>query len=198
MSADFVVETPVEQQVSLLDETVSVERRPVTDTRPVTDADFTDKVVEMQETAEEAVISKTARVREEVVVRKEAAERTETVRDTVRREDVEITKEPGRALSEHRRRTPLLGRQKSNRSKAATGGLRASEAPFGGELCMSERTYPDAMPIGATSIETTTVLSGGVHIHRRISCAAIFGGVILVVVVQLLLSTLGAGIGLGR
>jgi stress response protein YsnF len=30
-----------------------------------------------------------------VVVRKDATERTETVRDTVRREDVEITKEPG-------------------------------------------------------------------------------------------------------
>ena len=35
------------------------------------------------------------------------------------------------------------------------------------------------------------------HTHRRISWAAIFGGVVLVVVVQLLLSTLGAGIGLG-
>ena len=33
--------------------------------------------------------------------------------------------------------------------------------------------------------------------HRRISWAAIFGGVILVVTVQLLLSLLGAGIGLG-
>jgi uncharacterized protein (TIGR02271 family) len=91
----FVVETPIEEQVSLRDETVSVERRPVTDARPVTNADFTDKVIEMTETDEEAVVSKTARVREEVVVRKDATERTETVRDTVRREDVEITKEPG-------------------------------------------------------------------------------------------------------
>jgi uncharacterized protein (TIGR02271 family) len=91
----FVVETPIEEQVSLRDETVSVERRPVTDARPVTGADFTDKVIEMTETDEEAVVSKTARVKEEVVVRKDATERTETVRDTVRREDVEITKEPG-------------------------------------------------------------------------------------------------------
>jgi uncharacterized protein (TIGR02271 family) len=79
----------------LRDETVSVERRPVADARPVTNADFTDKVVEVAETAEEAVVSKTARVKEEVVIHKEAAERTETIRDTVRREDVEITKEPG-------------------------------------------------------------------------------------------------------
>jgi len=91
----FVVETPVEEQVSLRDESVSVERRPVTDDRPIANADFTDKVVEMTETSEEAVVSKTARVKEEVVVRKDATERTETVRDTVRREDVEITKEPG-------------------------------------------------------------------------------------------------------
>lgn len=44
---------------------------------------------------------------------------------------------------------------------------------------------------------TTTMMDGGSHTHRRISWAAIFGGVILVVAVQLLLSMLGAGIGLG-
>ena len=91
----FVVETPIEEQVSLRDETVTIERRPVTDLRPATNADFTDKVMEMTETDEEAVVSKTARVREEVVIHKDATERTETVRDAVRREDVEITKEPG-------------------------------------------------------------------------------------------------------
>jgi hypothetical protein len=62
---------------------------------------------------------------------------------------------------------------------------------------MSDRPYPGSVPMGATSVETTTMLSGGPHTHRRISWAAIFGGVILVIVVQLLLSTLGAGIGLG-
>jgi uncharacterized protein (TIGR02271 family) len=91
----YVVETPVHEQVSLRDETVSVERRPVADGRPVTGADFTDKVVELKETKEEAVVSKTARVREEVVIRKDATERTETVSDTVRRQEVEITNEPG-------------------------------------------------------------------------------------------------------
>jgi hypothetical protein len=63
---------------------------------------------------------------------------------------------------------------------------------------MSDRPYPSAAsPMGTTPFETTTVLSGGAHIHRRISWAAIFGGVILVVVLQLLLSTLGAGVGFG-
>jgi uncharacterized protein (TIGR02271 family) len=86
----YVLETPVEEQVTLRTETVSVDRRPVQDSRPVTDAAFTEKVVEMRETSEEAVVAKTARVREEVVLRKDATERVETVKDTVRREDIEV------------------------------------------------------------------------------------------------------------
>ena len=90
----YVVETPVEETLNLRDEHVSVERRPVTDGRAVGSDSFGDKVIEMTETAEEAVVAKQARVREEVVIHKEATDRTETVRDTVRREDVEITKDP--------------------------------------------------------------------------------------------------------
>jgi hypothetical protein len=63
---------------------------------------------------------------------------------------------------------------------------------------MSGKTYADPSYRGATAVETTTTrVEGGAHVHRRISWAAIFGGVILVVTVQLLLSLLGAGIGLG-
>ncbi len=90
----YVVETPVEEQVTLHDEKVMVERRPVTDGRPVGTADFTEKVVEATATAEEAVVSKTARVVEEVGLRKEAVDRVETVRDTVRKEEVEIEQIP--------------------------------------------------------------------------------------------------------
>jgi uncharacterized protein (TIGR02271 family) len=89
----YVVETPVEEQVNLRSEAVSVERRPVTGERPVTDASFTDKVVEVTETDEEPVISKQAHIKEEVVIHKDATERTETVRDTVRREEAEVTKD---------------------------------------------------------------------------------------------------------
>ncbi len=49
----------------------------------------------MTESAEEAVVSKTARVYEEVGLRKEATERVETVRDTVRKEEVEVEQVPG-------------------------------------------------------------------------------------------------------
>ena len=90
----FVVETPVEEQVTLHDEKVILERRPVTDGRPATDS-FSERTVEMMESTEEAVISKTARVYEEVGLRKEATDRVETVRDTVRKEEVEVEQVPG-------------------------------------------------------------------------------------------------------
>lgn len=95
----FVVETPVEEQVTLHEEKVSIERRPVADGRPVTNADFTDKAIEATATAEEAVVAKTARVVEEISLRKEATERVETVRDTVRKEEVEIEQIPAETMT---------------------------------------------------------------------------------------------------
>ncbi len=63
---------------------------------------------------------------------------------------------------------------------------------------MATTTYDEPPRQRQPMLETTeTVLGSGSHIHRRISWAAIFGGVIMVVVIQLLLSMLGAGIGLG-
>jgi stress response protein YsnF len=85
-----VEERPVEEEVRLREERVNVERRPVD--RPVGDAEeaFREGSFEVTERAEEAVVSKEARVVEEVVVNKEVEERTETVRDTVRRTDVDV------------------------------------------------------------------------------------------------------------
>ena len=90
------METPVEQQVALQDEKVVVDRRPVTGGQPV--ANFTDKTIEMTETHEEPVISKTARVTEEVSLHKKVTDRVETVRDTVRRDEVEVEQAPGTAV----------------------------------------------------------------------------------------------------
>lgn len=50
---------------------------------------------------------------------------------------------------------------------------------------------------GYTTVDTTTVAGDGAHTHRRISWSAIFGGVVVVASIQLLLSLLGGGIGLG-
>ncbi len=57
---------------------------------------------------------------------------------------------------------------------------------------MASDIYATPVGTGAVAIEP-----GGSHTHHRISWGAIFGGVVLVVAVQLLLSLLGAGIGLG-
>ena len=90
----YVVETPVQEQVSLHSETVHIERRPVTDGRVVTDADFRERSVEMTERHEEAVVGKEARVVEEISLRKEASDRVETVRDTVRSTKVDVEEVP--------------------------------------------------------------------------------------------------------
>ncbi len=94
----YVVETPVSENVTLQSEQVTLDRRPVTDGRPVTDDSFGEKTIEMTETAEEAVVSKTVRVVEEVALRKQGAERVETVRDTVRKEEIEVEQLPGEAV----------------------------------------------------------------------------------------------------
>jgi len=87
---EYITERPVEEDLTLREEHIVVERHPVN--RPATDADFatTNRTIEMTEHVEEAVIQKEARVVEEVVVDKEAETYTETVHDTVRRKDVEI------------------------------------------------------------------------------------------------------------
>jgi stress response protein YsnF len=51
--------------------------------------------VEIRETAEEAVVAKSARVVEEVVVGKESSQRTEAVNDTVRGTEVEVERDTG-------------------------------------------------------------------------------------------------------
>lgn len=85
----YVVETPVEQQVSLVRERVVVERRRPMANRVAGDA-LTELTVEVVETDEVPVIAKSVQLREEIVVRTERTEHTETVRDTVRQDEVEI------------------------------------------------------------------------------------------------------------
>jgi uncharacterized protein (TIGR02271 family) len=86
-----VIEQPVEETVRLQEERVRVERQPVN--RAVSGSELQagrEEVIEVQEFAEEPVVSKEARVVEEVRISKDATERTETVRDTVRRTEVNV------------------------------------------------------------------------------------------------------------
>ncbi len=85
----YMVETAVSEDVTLRDETVTVDRRTVD--RPVAalgaDA-FKERKTEMEETDEEAVVGKTARLIEEIGIRKDVVAHTET--ETVRSTKVDI------------------------------------------------------------------------------------------------------------
>jgi uncharacterized protein (TIGR02271 family) len=85
-----VIEQPAQATVELREEHVSVERRPVDRPAQLADQAFKEQTIEVRETAEEAVVTKRARVVEEVVVRKEQTTRVETIQDSVRKTDVRV------------------------------------------------------------------------------------------------------------
>jgi len=87
----YIVERPVEEQVSLHSETVKVERRPVDRAASAADVNaFQERTIEARASAEEAVISKEARVVEEIGLTRTGSDRVETVHDTVRKTEVEV------------------------------------------------------------------------------------------------------------
>jgi len=99
----YIVEEPVREQVQLREEHVDVERRPVdAPTRPVPKGSpedlFQERTVEVAERAEEPVVAKEARVKEEVRVRKTSADRVENIDDTVRRTEVDVDDRRDRRL----------------------------------------------------------------------------------------------------
>jgi len=90
-----IEETPVQQDINLKEEKATITRRPVD--RPAEPEDLSaqgERSVEVEETTERPVISKSARVVEEIEVGKETSERTERVEDTVRHTEVNVEKEP--------------------------------------------------------------------------------------------------------
>jgi stress response protein YsnF len=90
----FVTETPVEAQVTLHEEHARVLRRAITDPNYVRNLDWTDKTIEITETAEEAVVTKSVHVAEEVVIQREGSDHVKTLRDKVRRQQVEVERVP--------------------------------------------------------------------------------------------------------
>jgi uncharacterized protein (TIGR02271 family) len=86
-----IIERPVEEHIRLREEHVNIQRREVN--RPATEADFAafqEGEISITEQAERAVVAKEARVVGEVSIGKEVTEHDETVRETVRRTDVEV------------------------------------------------------------------------------------------------------------
>jgi stress response protein YsnF len=91
----FVIETPVEAQVTLHEEHARVIRRAIADPNYIRDLDWTDKTIEITETAEEPIVTKSAHVAEEVVIQREGSDQVKTVRDKVRRQQVEVERLSG-------------------------------------------------------------------------------------------------------
>lgn len=86
-----MTEKPVEEKVTLREENVTVERHKVDRAVDTNMGDaFKEGSFEVTTQAEVPVVSKEARVVEEVVIDKQMIERTETVRDSVKRTDVEV------------------------------------------------------------------------------------------------------------
>jgi stress response protein YsnF len=87
-----VSERPVEETVTLREERVEARRtRADRELGPEeAEAAFEERTVEMLGTSEEAVVRKEARVVGEVSLGRQTTEREETVRDTVRRTEVEV------------------------------------------------------------------------------------------------------------
>lgn len=133
--ASRTTEQPIEKEIELRQEKVDVERRKVD--RPLQTGDqdlaFQDREIEVTATSEEPVVRKTARVVEEVAVTKDTDTRTETIRDTVRRTDVDVERIPFE---------PSRYRDDYERSHASSGGSFDEYEPayrFGHELRADER-----------------------------------------------------------
>jgi uncharacterized protein (TIGR02271 family) len=86
----FVTEREVSADVTLHEEHADVLRRAINDPKYIGDIDWADATIEIRETAEQALVSKTARVVEEVGLRKIGSDHVETVHDKIRRQQVEI------------------------------------------------------------------------------------------------------------
>jgi uncharacterized protein (TIGR02271 family) len=86
----FTTEREVAADVSLHEEHAEVMRRAVTDPEFVGNIEWADGEIEVVETAEHALVNKTARVVEEVSLRKIGSDHVETVHERLRRQQVEI------------------------------------------------------------------------------------------------------------
>jgi stress response protein YsnF len=85
-----VIERPVQEQVQLQDETVVIERRPVSGNSAAARDGLQEREFEVIERREEPIVEKRARAVEEVVVKKDVKRRAETVSDKVRERQVEV------------------------------------------------------------------------------------------------------------
>lgn len=120
-----VVSQPVEQQIVLRDEKVVVERRKPNGGESEPDV-LTETVIEMSDSRQEPKVWKSLHVAEEVILRKQVTERTEKVRETVRRDVVDVEHARG-PMREVRGNVALLPpRQEADGDQQASPKLQSS------------------------------------------------------------------------
>jgi hypothetical protein len=85
-----VTEKEVAADVTLHEEHAEVLRKAIANPKYVGQIDWADGTIEIVETAEHAIVNKTARIVEEVGLRKVGSDHVETIRDKLRRQQVEI------------------------------------------------------------------------------------------------------------
>jgi uncharacterized protein (TIGR02271 family) len=86
----FTVEREVTQDVTLHEEHAEVLRRALNEAEAISAIDWTDSEIEVIETAEHALISKTVRVVEEIGLNKVGSDHIETVHERLRRQQAEV------------------------------------------------------------------------------------------------------------
>ena len=91
---NVVTEREVAKNVSLKDETLRVQRRPVNRAIEIDPNIFKARSFEMVEMDEIALVKKTARVVEEVSLGKDIVDKVETIKETLRRQDVQVEEIP--------------------------------------------------------------------------------------------------------
>jgi uncharacterized protein (TIGR02271 family) len=136
-----VEEQPVNEQVTLRDERVTVERRPVdqpVDASSVSGA-FQEGTFEVRERDEEAIVDKQARVVEEVVINKDVEQHTENIQDTVRRTDVDVEQIGGET-----RRSGYADTTRASEVGGVSGTSYSDTSMSGGDEGMIERNAADA------------------------------------------------------
>jgi uncharacterized protein (TIGR02271 family) len=91
---NVVTEREVAKNVTLKDETIRVQRRPVSRAVEIDPNIFKPRSFEMVEMDEIAQVKKTARVVEEVALGKDVIDKVETIKETLKRQDVQVEEIP--------------------------------------------------------------------------------------------------------
>ncbi|MEW6760004.1 MAG: YsnF/AvaK domain-containing protein [Pseudomonadota bacterium] len=138
-----IIETPVNETVGLREEHVDVQRRRVDEPLSPGDAGaFKEQTIEMRETAEEAVVEKTARVVEEVTIGKQVSERQQQISDTVRHTEVDVQRLDGTSARSDLRDDDSYYRNHFTSTYGSSGAAYDDYAPaysYGSQMASSGR-----------------------------------------------------------